>query len=84
MGGLVSIVATMQLQKEENFSGAVYCAPAIRVCGQGLIPKNCAYNPIFRALGKIVSLLSAGTFPVCIIYIIFLISIQTSHPVLGF
>ncbi|GMH57294.1 hypothetical protein TL16_g02343 [Triparma laevis f. inornata] len=63
MGGLIAIQATLTIQASPNFKGSIFCAPAVRVCGKGLVPPGCADWKLFRGLTNLVSAVSCGYWP---------------------
>ena len=55
MGGLIALIATLDIQDSPNFKGSIFCAPAVRINGKGLVPPPCADWPPFRFLTNLVS-----------------------------
>ncbi|GMH95213.1 hypothetical protein TrST_g1333 [Triparma strigata] len=63
MGGLIALIATLDIQDSPNFKGSIFCAPAVRINGKGLVPPPCADWPPFRFLTNLVSGVSCGYWP---------------------
>ena len=67
MGGLVALLAALRVQERHRslggFRGMVLSAPALRVGGQGLVPRHSVYSPAWQALTRLLDTLSAGFWP---------------------
>jgi alpha-beta hydrolase superfamily lysophospholipase len=63
MGGMLAINTTMRVQHDANFRASIFSASAIRVCGQGFVPKPCADWAFFRGLASGLDFLTNGSMP---------------------
>jgi alpha-beta hydrolase superfamily lysophospholipase len=63
MGGMLAILTTLQVQYDALYRASIFCASAIRVNGQGIVPKNCANWRFFRTIAATLAILTNGSMP---------------------
>ena len=60
MGGLIAAQAGLRTQEWEGFKGIVFSAPALRLAGQGLVPRHSVYVPFWANVACFLDAVSAG------------------------
>lgn len=63
MGAIVAVLAAISAQKWAAFHGLLLSSPAIRLAGQGIVPRDSLYDPLWMRVACLLDKFSAGFWP---------------------